>query len=133
MSIHNKTPHFYNLCGQILKQVKESPYLGLTISEDLTWTNHIIKICKKANSTMALLRRNLRHCPVECKKMAYLSLVRANLDYGSIIYDPNLQTDIDRLERIQKQAARFITSNYISKEPGCVTKMLKNLFSCLGR
>ena len=109
MSINNKHPHFYTLCNHVLKQVQQNPYLGLTLSEDLTWSTHISKICKKASSTMALLRRNIRHCPRECKMTAYLSLVRSNLDYGSTIYDPYLQQDVNKLERIQRQVARFIT------------------------
>ena len=76
---------------------------------------------------MALLRRNLRHCPKECRKSAYLSLVRSILDYGSIIYDPYRCGDIDKIERVQRQSARFITGDYKSREEGCVTRMLKDL------
>jgi hypothetical protein len=40
---------------------------------------------------------------------------------------PYLKTDVDRLERIQYQAARFITCDYKTREPGCITKMLIDL------
>ena len=49
------------------------------------------------------------------------------MDYGGIIWDPYLKTDVDRLERIQHQAARFITCDYKTREPGCITKMLIDL------
>ena len=107
-----KSSHFYSLDNHILKQVQESAYLGLTLSEDLKWGPHIPKITKKANSTMAFLRRNFKMCPQTCRKSAYLSLARSILDYGAITWDPYYIKDIDKLERIQRQAARFITGDY---------------------
>ena len=88
LSSRTKTSHFYNINDQILKQVQDNPYLGLTISDNLKWRTHINNICKKANSTLGFLRRNLRHCPKPCRKNAYLALVRSNVEYGSIIWDP---------------------------------------------
>lgn len=127
MSVNNRTTHFYSLCGHILKQVQENPYLGLTLSENLKWSPHITKITKKANSTMAFLRRNLRNFPMDCRKTAYLSLVRSILDYGSTIWDSYYIKDIEKLERVQRQAARFITGDYRSREEGRVTRMLNTL------
>jgi hypothetical protein len=42
-------------------------------------------------------------------------------------WDPYLKTDVGRLERIQHQAARFITGDHKTREPGCITKMLIDL------
>ena len=61
-------------------------------------------------------------CPTDCRKTAYISLVRLVLDYGSY-----LTRDIDKLERVQRQAARFITGDCHSREEGNVTKMLETL------
>ena len=49
------------------------------------------------------------------------------LEYGSIIWDPHNQARINQLERIQRQAARFIVGYYLSREPGCITNMLHKL------
>ena len=85
MSIKKKTHTFYQLGGHILEQVDSNPYPGLQISEDLKWNTHILNITKKANSTIGFLRRNLQHCPKECRKNAYISLVRSVLEYGATI------------------------------------------------
>ena len=127
MSVNAKTSYFYTLTNQILKQVEENPYLGLTLTENLKWSSHIMKISKKANSTLGFLRRNLKNFPSDCRKTAYIALVRSILDYGSIVWDPYQAQDIDRLERIQRQSARFITGDYKSQEEGCVTNMLASL------
>jgi hypothetical protein len=42
------------------------------------------------------------------------------MEYGGIIWDPYTETNIKRLERIQRQAARFITGDYRSREEGSV-------------
>ena len=76
---------------------------------------------------MGFLRRNLKNCPEECRKLAYISLVRSTLEYGSSIWDPYLQKDINCIEKFQRQAARFIKKDYRSREDGCVTHMLRDL------
>ena len=127
LPIQKKSSYFYELNNTILQEVGSNPYLGLNIAQDLKWSNHISAVCKKASSTLGFLRRNLSNCPKKSRLTAYLTLVRSTLEYGSIIWDPHLQKDVDKLEKIQRQAARFITRDYFSRDPGCVTKMLKDL------
>ena len=49
------------------------------------------------------------------------------MDLTFEIWDPTLQKDIDKLEAVQRRAARFIKQDYKSREPGCVTRMLSDL------
>ena len=116
LSIQNTSNFFYQLNNIILKRVLNNPYLGLLISEDLKWTPHITK---KANSTIGFLRSNLRRCPANCRRSTYLALVRPLLEYGAAVWD------LDMIERIQRNAARFITGDYKSMTPGSVTNLLK--------
>ena len=127
MSNHQKSTHFYQLDSHILQQAPDNPYLGVTLSDNMKWNSHISKISKKANSTLGFLKRNLKHCPQDSRRTAYLSLVRSTLEYSSIVWDPYLKKDIDKLEKVQRQAARFITGNYISRDQGCVSQMLAEL------
>jgi len=127
MSINNSSNYLYDLNNHVLERVQCSPYLGLTISDDLKWGTHITKISNKANSVLGFLKRNLKYCPQSCKHLAYIALVRSTLEYGSVIWDPYLSQDINKIESIQRRAARFITRDYRSRDPGCMTAMLKNL------
>ena len=49
----------YELSGQVLEEVKDANYLGVTVSDDLEWTKHINAITTKANSKLSFLRRNI--------------------------------------------------------------------------
>ena len=55
----------YQLKGVTLGQVTNSPYLGVSISENLEWGDHISKIASKANSTLGFLNSNLKGCPTK--------------------------------------------------------------------
>ena len=115
MSItRSKSPHqyLYTLDDHILEQVQDNPYLGITLSDNLKFTTHINKISNRSNSILGFIRRNLKHCSKLLKESAYISLVRSVLDYASVVWDPHQKKDIDRLEGIQRRAARFVCNDY---------------------
>ena len=128
MSIHRSQKpltYMYTLDNHILEKVTNNPYLGVILSEDLKWATHINKICNKANSTLGFIRRNLKNCDKSFKETAYISLVRSVLDYSSTVWDPHLNKDINRIENIQRKAARFVKSDY--KQTSSVTSMMDEL------
>ena len=124
----SKSTHMYSLNGVFLKQVQQHSYLGVIVSDVLKWGKHIAYISRKAGATVGFLRRNLRNCPKECRRLAYIAIVRSRLEYAETVWDPYYQQDIKKLERVQRQAARFITKDYRTREPGCVNRMLQNLY-----
>ena len=71
-------------------------YLGVIISQDLSWDTNITNITKKANQTLGFLRRNLKAGSVSIKERAYKALVRPVLEYASPVWDPYTAKDIAR-------------------------------------
>ena len=115
MSIHrSESPYssHYELDNHILEQVEENPYLGNTIHERLNWASHINKISNKGNSVLGFIKRNLKHAILDLKELAYPSLLRSIMEYSSTAGDPFYQRDIDRFERVQLIAARFVLIDY---------------------
>ena len=83
LTVNNKGfNYFYQLNNHILQNVTNNPYLGLLLSDSLTWSNHINTICKKASSTLGLLRRNLGQCTTSCRRTAYIALVKSMMEYS---------------------------------------------------
>ena len=116
----------YKLNGEILKDVTHHAYLGIEFDCKLKWEQHVTKIVNKDNRSLAFLRRNLGMCPKNIKCAAYFTLVRPHLEYSACAWDPYLKGQKDKIEKVQKKAARFVENNYC-REPGTMTKMLEDL------
>ena len=128
MSIHrSKHPYSsqYKLDNHILEQVEENPYLGVTIHKNLKWASHTNKISNKANYVLGCIQCNLKHANCDLKELANTLLVRSIYEYSSTVWDPFYQKDIDRLERVQQRAARFVLNDY--KPLSSVTSMVSKL------
>ena len=124
MHLKNNVSHFYQLNSEFLKEVKDAKYLGLTLTNDMNWSPHITSVASKAHQRLGFLKRNLRGAPYKYRELAYKSLVRPQMEYCCTIWDPTKTTDSDKLERVQRQSARWARGQYgiIS-----VTDLLKDL------
>ena len=87
--------------------------LGVLLSSDLSWSDHIHRIVSKAYKMLGLIRRSFSNSlPIPVKKQLYISLVRSHLLYCSVVWRPHLRKDIVVLERLQRRATKFILSDY---------------------
>ncbi len=98
----------YNINNSPLEWVTVFKYLGLFIDRRLTWKDHINQSTSKATKVVNLIRRNLHHSTKQAKSRAYLALVRPHLEYAAPVWSPHFNTDITKVENIQKRAARWI-------------------------
>jgi len=46
------------------------------------------------------------------QQLAYFSLVRPQLEYACTIWSPWQRRDVQNIEKVNRSAARFVTSNY---------------------
>ena len=124
---HSKNPpqHFYSLCGCVLSQVRDTKYLGITISSDLLWDRHITTTTAKANRMIGLLQRNLSRYPRQLRELTYITLIRSRVKYGAVVWDPYLVKDVQSIEAVQCKAARFDCKNF--QRTASVTDMTNTL------
>lgn len=115
----------YSLHGHTLASPSETKYLGVTISEDLSWDAHISDVACKANRTLGFLRRNLKLGSLKTKDLAYKALVRPILEYASTVWDPHTEENIKELEAVQRRAARWTVNRY--RQTSSVTNMITDL------
>ena len=74
------------LNGLPLERVETFKYLGLLLSSDLSWFNHIDSVCSRAKRILGLLyRQYYRHADSEAIRQLYISLVRPHLEYGCTV------------------------------------------------
>ena len=113
----------YTLGDKSLQETDNHPYLGVHITKDLTWNKHIHQITSTTIRTIAFARRNLYSCPQHIKQSAYTTLVRPLLEYSSSVWDPHTKTLVNKIEMVQRRAARFCHNDYKTIEKGCVSEM----------
>ena len=100
-------------------------YLGVDISSGLSWNSHIDRITGNANSTLGFLKRYIKTKLLKVRETAYNTLVRPKLEYASPIWDPHTKDKISQIEKVQRRAAQWTTSNYDYRSS--VTSMIENL------
>ena len=69
----------YQLHGITLQITKNAKYLGLNISDDLTWCRHINQAAAKGNNTLKVIKRNVQTHNSKIKETAYKNYVRISL------------------------------------------------------
>ena len=71
---------------------KNAKYLGVLISDTLSWNTHVDTVTKKTNNTTGFLGRNLSNCPQCIKDTCCKTFVRPQLEYAATVWDSH--TDI---------------------------------------
>ena len=69
--------------------------------------------CPKRLPILNLYRRNLHMCSKEVKNTAYNMIVRPHIEYASTCWNPYTKRNIDKLEVVQRRAARFVLIFYV--------------------
>ena len=82
----------------------------LNVSDQHTYLGVII-VVTKASRTLNFIKHNLSKCSSQVKESAYLTMVRAQLEYASDVWDPHYVGDIMELEKVQRRAA-WVLNDY---------------------
>ena len=107
-----------------LSVVKSFTYLGVTISSDFHWCEHVHNISVKATRVLNFVRRNIYHCTPEVKALAYTSLIRPHLEYSSAAWDLYTARDSHQLDKVH-HAARFVKRDY--RQTTSVSELISQL------
>ena len=75
-----KTKYEYKMNNQTLETVIHNPYLGVELTDNLKYNDHIDTITSKASRVLGFVKRNLKHCPRTVKERAHQTLVRPKLN-----------------------------------------------------
>ena len=90
----------------LIENVQSAKYLGITITENKDWGQHISDFSSKATETLGFFCRNLAFAPRSTKEVAYKTLVHPVLEYAAPIWSPYCKTQIQQVEKVQRTAPR---------------------------
>ena len=117
---HKQIYHDYTLHQETLEKVQFADYLGIKITENMDWGQHISDTLSKATKTLGFLRRNLAFTPRSTKEVAYKTLVCPKLEYAALIWSPYCKAQIQQVEKVQRTAA-FWTSRRWRNTSACTS------------
>jgi len=103
-----ETPEGYTISGS--DRVRD---LGVTMSPDCTWSEHISTIAEDGRKMLDWILSVFKDRSQLTMLTLYKSLVRSKLEYCCPLWDPSSLSDIRRLEQIQRL--------FTSKVHGCKT------------
>ena len=99
--------YMYTLNGHVLENVSSQKDLGVLVSSNLKFSEHISNIVKKANSRIGLIKRCFTDLYKDKTRTLYQAIVRPILEYASPAWAPYLKKDIDLLESAQRRCLRL--------------------------
>ena len=115
------------LHGTVIPRAYTVKYLGATLDPKVTWSTHVDNITAKANSTVGFIRRNVLTTSQSIKEVAYKQLVRPVLEYASTAWDSITDTHANRVEAVQRRAARMICGIRRTDHKTSTTSLLQQL------
>ena len=97
------------LDNQEINVVSSHKHLGVIFNEKLTWNTHIDNIYSSGNKKVTLLSKLKYTLDRKTLLTMYCSFVRPSLEYANVLWNNCTDADSDRIESIQRRAARIIT------------------------
>lgn len=97
-----------NIDNTSISAVNKQKLLGIYIDEHLTWNQHIDYLCSTISSRISLLKQLSNYVPSNIQKIYYQGYILPLIDYGSVIWGSTFNNNIERLNKLQKRAARII-------------------------
>ena len=78
----------------------------------MSWSTRKEMVVNRATKILNFVKRNLTNCPTTIKRQAYSALVRPIMEYAYAVWDPYYNSDIYKLERVQRRAAHWALSDF---------------------
>jgi len=83
--------------------------LGVIIDKGMTFVMHITQLIQKTRRTMGFLMRNTGNFKnIQTFLTLYFALIRSNLEFAALIWNPHTATHTNSIEQIQKGILRFL-------------------------
>ena len=86
---------------EYINEVQHHKHLGIFLSNDGTWHEHIKYIASKAWQKIYIMRKLKFLLDRDSLSRIYISFIRPALEYADIVWDNCIQYEINSIEKIQ--------------------------------
>ena len=93
-------------------QIEEATFhkhLGVVLSNDCTWHEHLEYIKSKAWTRINIMRKLKYKLDRRSLQTIYFSFIRPVSEYSNVVWDNCTLYEVNELEKIQIEAARIVT------------------------
>ena len=111
--------------GQVLDSVDSSRYLGVDITSDLSFTQHINRTTANASKSLGYLKRNILTKNLAIREAAYKTIVRPQVEYDNSVWSSYTKKRYKQNEMVQRRSIRWTQNSYSSY--ASVTQMQNQL------
>ena len=124
MQVHRSQPriHFYSSCGHMLSLVEEAKYLGVLLTNNLSWSPHVASTAAKTSPALGFLKRNLKKCPAVLQEHACMCLLYSGLCQSHMRSAPEKTRTYPLSRGLNFRAAPYDTCNYY-----CLSSVSSNM------
>ena len=102
--------------GKALKRVTEYKYIGVILDESLTWKERIKYLIAKAGKRIGMLGRTRKNISMASANQIYKSFIVPILDYCDAVWNCCGIVNSDRVEKLQRRAARKVMKSESSED-----------------
>lgn len=109
--------------GKIIEQVEHFKFLGLTLTSNLSWKNHIDDLSVSLAKVAGILRRMKYFLPSNVLLTIYNSLFLSRLNSHILAWGP----EPDKILKLQKKAIRNVSNSHYLAHSAPILKQLNLL------
>ena len=111
--IHN-LPDKIEFQGQNIKRSTHNKFLGITLDENLSFSNHITELCNKLKRLFHIFYNIRDYLTKENIKTIYYALVYSRIKYGISVYGQACTSKMKRIQTLQNQLLKVLSGkNYL--------------------
>ena len=112
MLVSNKHPDDLppvSMDGVNLDEVQSHKHLGVVLSKDLSWKNHIEDMVSRASKCLDVLHALKYKLDRQTLEKLYLAFIRSKLEYAAVLWDNCNDELSEMIERVQYRAGKIIS------------------------
>ncbi|XP_057296305.1 uncharacterized protein LOC130625270 [Hydractinia symbiolongicarpus] len=108
-------------CGKLIERVASYKLLGVHFDEHLAWDTHLKQLLKSTYCKLSVLRKLKHSAPQYLRKQLVETLLLSRLDYCNVVFSNAPDYKLNRINKVLRCAAAFVTAHY------CTTADILNL------
>ncbi len=109
---HNVNNPSITIDGTELDITNKVKYLGMYITNKLSWDVHISQICQKLGRGIQILQRLKCIISADHLIVVYTTLIQPHIDYCITVWGYAPKCQINRVQRLQNRIFRIITGDF---------------------